>query len=103
MMTVLRTIIGVVLIVAIGYFITNYSGMLQQQIGVKGASTDKAHEVSKQISNDVGQEVDAAKDKAMDVKVKDVVGFFNRFQKIPEDVNSARNYVQEQIDNVIKR
>ena len=101
-MTVLRTIMGVVLLVGVGYFVTNYSSLVKEQAGVKGAHTERAEEITTEIGSDLNQHVDAARDQAMKITVQDVVDFFGRFQKIPEDVTNAQQYVEDQFGNVLK-
>jgi hypothetical protein len=98
----LRNVIAVIALIAVVYIVTNYSGMIQQQIGVKGASTMRAQGIAGQISNDVGTQVDAAKDQAMHVNLSDVVNYFSRFQRVPQDINTIKNFTQDQINNVLE-
>ncbi|MGI8420455.1 MAG: hypothetical protein ACR2LN_07505 [Candidatus Levyibacteriota bacterium] len=101
-MKVLRSIIAVVLLIAIVYFVSQYSGLIQEKIGVKGASTSRAQEIGGQISNDVGKQVDTAKNQAMHVSISDVMSYLSRFQRIPQDVNNAKDYVGQQYTNMVE-
>ena len=101
-MKLLRSIIAFVVLIALVYFISQYAGVIQQQIGVKGASTSKAQEITGKLSSDVGDQVDAAKDQAMHVSLSDVMTYLSRFQKIPQDINSAKNYIGEQYTNMVE-
>ena len=98
----LRNVIAVLALIVVVYLITNYSGMLQKQIGVQGASTQRGQAIAGQISHDVGTQVDAAKDQAMHVNLSDVVSYFSRFQRVPQDINSIKNYAQDQVNNVLE-
>jgi hypothetical protein len=103
MMTILRNIIAVLILVAIGYFVYNYYGMAQQTVGVQGASTQKAQVITENVQSDLNEQADKAADSASQVTVGEIVGFFTRFQKIPEDIENARIYTQEQIENFTNR
>lgn len=100
---ILRNVIALVVLIAIGFIVTNYYGSLQETVGVKGVNTQKAQEITNDISSDVGQQVDTAAEKAGEVKVNDIVSFFHRFQKIPEDFNNMKTYVTEQVENFRER
>ncbi len=102
MKVILRNIIAVVVLVALVYFVTNYYGLLQQQVGVQGVSTQRAEEISTNITTDIGSQVEVAKEKALEVKVGEIVEVLSRFQKIPQDIKNVNEYFQEQIDNVLQ-
>lgn len=97
-----RNFIAVVVLIAIVYGVTNYAGNIQQQIGVKGASTSRAQGIAGKISHDVGTQVDAAKQQAMHVSLSDILNELSRFQKIPQDITSIKNYAQDQVNNVLE-
>lgn len=102
MLTVLKNIVGVVLLVGVVYIVSNYFGLVQETVGVKGASTEKAEEISEEIQSDINKEAEKAADNASNVTVGEIITFFGRFQKIPEDINNAKEYGQAQIDSVLK-
>ena len=101
-MKVLRTIIAFVVLIALVYFISQYAGVIQEKIGVKGASTSRAQGITGQISSDVGQGVNAAKNQAMHVSLSDVVDYLGRFKRIPQDIVGAKDYVTEQYTNMVE-
>jgi hypothetical protein len=98
----LRNLIAVLVLIAIVYFATNYAGQLQQQVGVKGASTSRAQEIAGQIGGDVNSQVGSAEQQLMQVKVSDIVNGLSRFQRVPQDVTSIKDYVQTQANNVLE-
>ena len=98
----LRNVIAVLALIVVIYLVTNYSGMLQQKIGVKGASTVRGQQVAGKVVNDIGTQVDAAKDQAMHVSLSDVMNYFSRFQRVPQDITSIKNYAQEQVNSVLE-
>lgn len=101
MKTVLRNIFALVILAAIIYFATNYVGQLKQ-VGVKGASTSRAKEIAGQIGNDVSSQVGSAEQQVMQLKVSDIINGLSRFQRIPKDANSIKEYAQTQINNVLE-
>ncbi len=100
MLTVLKNIIGVVLLVAVVYFVSNYFGLVQETVGVKGASTEKAEEISEEIQSDINKQAEKAADNASNVTVGEIVDFFGRFQKIPEDIANVQEYSINQINSL---
>jgi len=98
----LRNVIAFVALIVVVYLVTNYSGMVQQKIGVKGASTIRGQQIAGKVATDVGTQVDAAKDQAMHVSLSDVMNYFSRFQRVPQDINSIKNYAQEQVNSVLE-
>ena len=100
MKTHFRNLIAVLALIFVVYLVTNYAGLFQQQVGVKGASTVRGQDIAGQISHDVGTQVAAAKDQAMHVSISDVVKYVSRFQRIPPDITGIKNYAQDQINNV---
>lgn len=102
MQTLLRNIIGVLLICAVIYLVSNHYGTAQEMAGVKGASTDKAQEISEDIQSDLVKQAETVAENTNNLTVGEIVGFFTRFQKIPEDIGNAQEYLQGQADNVLK-
>lgn len=103
MISILRNIIGVLLLCAIAYFVYNYYGTAQSAVGVKGASTEKAQEITENVKSDLDKQADQAAESASQVTVGEIVGFFGRFQKIPEDISNTRQYLEGQAENLINR
>ncbi len=102
MKTHFRNFIAVIALIVVIYVVTNYTGLIQQQIGVKGASTSRAQGIAGQISQDVGSQVDAAKQQAMHVSLSDIVHEVSRFQRIPQDITRIKNFAQDQVNNVLQ-
>ena len=98
----LRNLIAVLALIVVVYLVTNYAGMFQQQVGVKGASTVRGQNIAGQISNDVGTQVNAAENQAMHINVSDVIHYVSRFQRVPQDITSIKNYAQNQINSVLE-
>jgi hypothetical protein len=100
-----------ILLVGIVYFVANYAENGKNQLlfllnipgsSVKGASTDRAHEISQDFATDIGKQVESAKTQAMEIKIGDIVGFFARLQKIPHDMGAMESYVKEQTGNMLE-
>jgi len=102
MKSVLRNVVAIIVLVGVIYYVTNYSAVVQQQIGVKGASTSRAKEIAGQLSSDVGTQVTLAEKQALQIKVSDVINGLARFQRVPQDINSIKSYVQTQANSVLK-
>jgi hypothetical protein len=102
MKTHFRNFIAVLALIVVVYIVTNYAGMIQQQVGVKGASTVRGQNIAGQISNDVGTQVDSAKDQAMHLNLSDVMNYISHFKRVPQDISSIRNYAQDQINNMLE-
>lgn len=101
MVRIVRSILGIVLLVGVVYFIVNYSGAAKETVGVKGVSTQiKADDITQNINNDINKEIQTAANKAGEVKVSDIVNTIARFQRIPQDISSISAYLQEQVKSV---
>ncbi len=98
----IRNLTAIIVLVGIVYYVSNYAGVIQEEIGVKGVSTQRAQGIAGQISSDVGSHLEVVAEQSMQLTLEDVVNGFVRFQKIPRDVSSVTQYVQEQYDHVVK-
>jgi len=101
-MTHLRNLIAVIALIVVAYLVTNYAGTIQQQVGVKGASTVRGQNIAGKISQDVGTQVNAAENQAMHINVSDVINYVSRFKRVPQDISSIKNYAQNQINTVLE-
>jgi hypothetical protein len=99
MRNVFRNCVAVIVLIAFVYFVSNYSGAIQEKVGVKGISTQKAREITGRINSDIQKQVGVAASKAGEIKVSDIVTGLSRFQKIPQDFNAMKEFVQEQVQN----
>jgi hypothetical protein len=102
MFSILRNIIALIVLGALVYFVSNYFGVLQEKIGVKGVSTQRAEEVKSQLLHEAQTQIDVLGAQAMRLSLGDVLGGFSRFQKIPKDVNDIKNYLGQQYTSVIE-
>ena len=102
MRNIFRSFLALIILAGVGYVITNYSGQVQQKIGVKGASTSRAQEIEGQISHDVGSQINFAEGQAMHINVSDVLNGLSHFKEIPQDANSIKNYAQSTLSNVLQ-
>lgn len=93
------------------YFVANFAEPTKNQIlsmvglaesDVKGATTQKAEEISSEIGENVNDQVSTATDQALNVRIGDIVTTLSRVQKIPQDIGNAGAFVKEQIDNVLQ-
>jgi hypothetical protein len=96
----LRNLIAVIVLIGVIYAVTNYSGQIQEQIGVKGASTSRAQEIAGNITHDVGSQVDSAKNQAMHINVSDVLNYLSRFKRVPQDIISAKDFIGQQVSSI---
>lgn len=98
----LKNILAIILIVGIVYFATNYSGAIKEKVGVKGASTKKVQAISGQLSKDIDSQIAPLKVWVLNIKVSDFVNGLSRAQKIPEDIKGSKDYLKDQMHNVLK-
>lgn len=98
MKTLFRNFIAFTALIAIVYFVTNYYGSIQETIGVKGMSTQKAQEITKDINKDISKEIHNAGEKIGEIKISDIIAGLSRFQKIPQDFTNTKEYIEEQIE-----
>lgn len=67
---------------------------------VKGINTQRADDITTQLNSDINHQIDQAKNQALNIRVSDILGFFNRTQKIGNDFKSMQNYVKTQVGNI---
>ena len=70
---------------------------------VKGISTGKSGSISGQLKSEVNNTINSAEKQALNLKVSDLVNFFNRAQKIGKDARSFQDYVKQQLANFGKK
>ena len=98
-----RNFIAFVVLIGLVYFVANNYGTAAQMVGVKGASTKKAQEVTKALNSDVNQQVTTALKKTGEIKLSDIMNELSRFQKIPQDINNIKKFTQDQINTFTKK
>lgn len=102
MIKIFRSLLAIIVLAGIVYFVTNYAGQIQQQVGVKGASTKRAQGIASNITNDVSSQVNNAKNQAMHINISGIMSYLSRFNKISQDANSIKGFAQSQLNNVLK-
>jgi ABC-type bacteriocin/lantibiotic exporter with double-glycine peptidase domain len=70
---------------------------------VKGINTNKAGDISNQLKSDVNNTINQAEKQALNIKVSDLLSFFNRTQKIANDLRSFQEYVKKEVANLGKK
>lgn len=100
----------VILVVGV-YFVANFAEPVKNQAlslaglaegDVKGATTQKAEEISSEIGENVNDQVATATNQALNIRIGDIVATLSRVQRIPQDVGNAGAFVKEQVDNMLQ-
>ncbi|HSA83561.1 MAG TPA: hypothetical protein VLF20_01595 [Patescibacteria group bacterium] len=112
MRTALKNVSLIVALIVVVYLVGNYSGTVKNQImdvfdlagsSVKGASTEKAEEISGKLQTDIAAQVDTLQKYALDLTLGDAIALFSRFQQVPKDFHSIREYTIDQIANFTRK
>ena len=110
-LSVIKNISLIIALVAIIYLAGNYGEALKNQAlamlhipvnDVKGVSTEKAKEISDKFKSDIGEQVGILEGQVLNLRVSDALTLITRMNKIPQDVHSAQQYLNEQIGSVLK-
>lgn len=108
---ILKNIFLLLVIVFIVYFFAQHAGAAQNQLfsflnipgsSVKGASTEKAQEVTGKLGSDVGNGLEQIKQQALQVSLGDALSGLSRLQKIPQDFHTVQEFVKGQVNHVIQ-
>ncbi|HZE87537.1 MAG TPA: hypothetical protein VE090_05035 [Methylomirabilota bacterium] len=108
----LKNIALIIALVVAAYLIANYTGTVKSTVmelfhisgsSVKGASTERAQEISQEIGSDFGSQFDVVKEQLLNAKVSDAISGISRLQKIPKDIKSLENFAQEEMQNFTKK
>lgn len=67
---------------------------------VLGINTKKADGLTSQLQSDVNQQINNVQKQALNLKISDVLNFFNRTQKVANDFKSMQNYVKDQAGKI---
>ena len=97
----IKNIFVIALIGSAIYFLPNYAGVAQK-IGVKGASSERAQEVSSKIGSDINTQADVIKKQILNVKISDIINSVSNLSKVSQDIKNGEKYLREQVENVIK-
>lgn len=109
--TFLKNISLLIALVVVVYLVANYSGSLRNQVlallqipgsSVKGASTERAQELSDKFKSDLRDQFVLLQEQAINLTLGDVINGLSRLQKIPQDIHSLQTFTKEQMDNMVK-
>jgi hypothetical protein len=67
---------------------------------VLGMNTSRAQDITTQLQTDVNKQIEQTKNQALNIKISDVLNFFNRTQKVTNDFKSVQKYVKDQTENI---
>lgn len=93
------------------YLVGQYGELAKNQVfailhlpdsSVKGASTERAKEITGNIQTDINNQVGSLEKQAMNLRVSDAINFFSRVGKIPQDISSVQQYISGQVGSVLK-
>ena len=108
---VLRNLIMIIIIVGVVFMFSNYAEPVKNMVfgmlnipnsSVLGASSQRAEEFSQKVGSDIGGHLENLQKQALNIKMGDIVNTLSRAQKIPQDLNTAREFIKEQADNVLQ-
>lgn len=109
--TFFKNISLVVALVVVVYLVANYSGLVQTTLlqllnipgsSVKGASTQRAQELSEKFKSDLRDQFAILQEQALNLTLGDAINGIYRLQKIPKDIHTLQEFTKEQIDDMLK-
>lgn len=112
MRTALKNLSLLIALVAIVYLIANYSEPVKNQVlsllnlstsSVKGASTERAQEITEKFQSDIGTQLGVLQEEALNFTLGDAITVVSRLQKIPEDFHSIQEYTSQRIENFTQK
>src|SRR4029078_5613456 len=98
---VLRNLLLIVVIVGVVYMFGSYAEPVKNMAfsmlhlpnnSVLGASSQRAEEFSQKVVSDIGVQAANLQKQILNIKLGDVVNTLSRAQKIPQDLNTAREF-----------
>lgn len=107
-----KNIVLIGALVAVVCLIVNYSEPFREQISqifhlsganVKGASTQRAQEISGKIESDLSGQLSILEDQVLNFTIGDAITGLTRLQKIPQDFYLIQQYSSNKIDNFLKK
>lgn len=111
-LTILKNIFLVLLLVGVVWMISYYAepvkntalGMMKiQDNNVLGASSKRADEITGKVGSDIGAQAANIKDQVLSISLGSVLQTLSRAQKIPQDIQSAGEYIKKQADTIMKK
>lgn len=110
--SLIKNISLIIALVVVVYLIANYSGMVKDQIfqmlnipgsSVKGASTERAQEISTKFQSDLGTQFGVLQEQALHVTLSDAIDTVARLQRVPRDFQAIQEYTTNKIENFIQK
>lgn len=111
MRTVLKNLSLLTALLLIVYLTANYAGDAKNRVlamldipgsSVKGASTERAQELSEKFQSDIGTQLGILQEQALNVTLGDAITVLSRLQRIPQDIEAIKSYTEVQINNVVQ-
>ena len=106
MQTVVKSFLGLIIIVVVLLAVTKYSGLVQEKatsvLGVQ-IGGEKKDPLPESIQKDVTKSIDEAKKKGMQLKVEDIVSFASQTKKIINDYQNVQKELQKVADDFFKQ
>lgn len=90
MKTLFRNFIAIVLLIGIVYCATNYSELIEQQIGIKNFSQNNTKGIAGQVLGIATSQVNNA------TKNFNVTSFIN---SLPQNISNVKNFAQQEINS----
>ncbi len=110
-LSALKNFVLIIALIAVVYIIGNYNGLAREQLfavlkipesSVKGASTERAQEISDQFKSDLTKQTLVLEGQILNLRVSDAISILSRVQKIPQDIHSIQEYINDQAGSVLK-
>ena len=98
--SIFRNFIAVIVLIGVVFAVTNYSGLIQQETGIKMFGSDKGKGIAGQVLGDATSQVNNVKNQAMHVNVSDILNYLSRFKRVPQDINSAKDFIGQQVSSI---
>lgn len=106
MQTIVKSFLGLLVIVAVLLAVTKYSGLVQEKAkGVLGVHIggEKKDPLPENIQKDVVSSLEDVKKKGMETNVQDIMGYVKRTQKVIDDYRSVQKEIQKVADDFFKQ
>jgi hypothetical protein len=112
MRSVLKNLSLLTALLVIVYLVANYAGDAKNRIfamfdipgsSVKGASTERAQEISEKFKSDIGMQLGVLQEQALNFTLGDAITVVSRLQRVPEDFHSIQEYTTNQIENFTQK
>ena len=112
MRSVLKNLSLLTALLVIVYLTANYAGDAKSRVfamlnipgsSVKGASTERAQEISEKFQSDIGAQLGVLQEQALNITLGDAITVISRLQKVPQDFHAIQEYTSNQIENFTQK